>query len=106
MRVGGLHHHAIILVSSLVAGSLILLIIIPQDPLIVPYVFFISYPRAFSLAYLSIYCLGFPPSVGRHVIVAIRTTLIYIILSIHRIPPCNNANNCLTQLFISLSHPK
>jgi hypothetical protein len=93
-------------VSNIVVVSLIMLIMIPREPLSVPYVFFISSARDFSLVLSYKYCSGFSPSVGNPVVYAFRYTSIDIGVSIHRIPPCTNATSCFTQLFTYFPLPK
>jgi hypothetical protein len=51
--------HAINLFINRVDVSLIRLMIIPQDPLSVPYFFFISYAKVFSFVFSSRYCSSF-----------------------------------------------
>jgi hypothetical protein len=91
--------HSIIFVAILVMTSLIRLMVIPRDPLSVPYFFFISSSSAFSFVLSSRNCVGSSPYDGSPVLYAISSTYIETSCSSHRCPPRVNAISCLMQLF-------
>jgi hypothetical protein len=92
--------------SSCFVGSLMLLMMIPMLPLSAPYLALISSEMDFTLVLSCRYFYGFSPFMGSPVIYAMRSTLIGIGLSIHKIPLCTLTNNYLTHPFMCFSHPK
>jgi hypothetical protein len=98
--------HAISFVSILVAASLILLIIIPCEPLSIPYVFFVSSTRDFSLVLSSRYCVRFSPIDGRPVIKEMSSTSMEMSYYNHKNPSWRTSINFLMHLFTSFPLPK
>jgi hypothetical protein len=94
--------HAMSFVAIWVDASLILLMMIPSDPLSVPYFFFISSSREFSLICSSRYCVGLSPIDERHVMNEISSTSMETGSSIHRKSPWRTSINCLMHLSTSL----
>jgi hypothetical protein len=91
--------HDINFMAILVDASLLLFIIILQEPLYVPYVFFISYARDFSLVLSFKFCEGFSLFDGRHVMNSMSSTSIETGSSNHTNPPWRTASNFFTYLF-------
>jgi hypothetical protein len=71
-----------------------------------PYVFFISSTRDFSLVLSSRFYAGLLPIVGRPMMKEMSSTSIEKISSNHTNPLWRTANNCFTQLFASFPLPK
>jgi hypothetical protein len=88
--------HAIIFGAILFVASLICLIMIPRDPLCLPYFFFISSSNAFSFDLSSRSCVGSSPHDGSPVMYAIISTFIQMSFSSHRYPPWVTSISFLT----------
>jgi hypothetical protein len=93
--------HAINFVSILVVASRIHFIIIPREPLFVPYVLFISYVRAFSLVLSSRYCARLSPFDDKPVMNAINSMLMETSSSNYKKDPWRTTINRLTHMFTS-----
>jgi hypothetical protein len=93
--------NTMIFVDMLVVASLMRLIMIPHDPLSVPYVFFISSVNSFSFVLSLRNCMGISPHGGSPVIYVMSSTSIDMGSSTHRYPPWVTAIRCLTQLVMS-----
>jgi hypothetical protein len=98
--------HSIIFVAILVMTSLIRLMVIPRDPLSVPYFFFISSSSAFSFVLSSRNCVGSSPYDGSPVLYAISSTYIETSCSSHRYLPWVTSISCLMQFFAYWTLPK
>jgi hypothetical protein len=98
--------HTMILVAIIFVASLILFIMILHKPLSMPYVFFISSTRAFSLVLSSRFYAGLLPIVGRPMMKEMSSTSIDTSSSSHTNPLWRTSNNCFTQLFASFPLPK
>jgi hypothetical protein len=72
--------HSISFVENLVFGSFICLTLIPLDTVLVPYLFFISSVKDFSLVLSSMYFFGFSPSVDNPMIYTIKSTSMNTVL--------------------------
>jgi hypothetical protein len=93
-------------VAIWVVTSLIIFIMIPCEPPFIPYVFFISSTKEFSLVLSSRYYEGLFSIYGRPMMNTINSMLMETGSSIHRNPPWRIYINFLIQLFTSLPFPK
>jgi hypothetical protein len=92
--------------AILVDASLILLMIIPREPLSVPYVLFIYSERSFYLVLSSRYYARLSSFDGRPVMKAMSSTLMDTGSSNHKNPLWRTPINCLMYLFTSFRLPK
>jgi hypothetical protein len=95
-----------ILLMNLVMLSLISLSTIPLFPQFMPNCSLTNSMISFSSALLSMYSYHCVLIVGNLLILAINTTSICTSISIQRIPPCTQDNNCLMQSPTFLPHLK
>jgi hypothetical protein len=98
--------HAISFVAILVVVSFILLIIIPHKPLYIPYVFFISTTKYFSLVLSLKYYVGLSPIDGRPVMKEMSSMSMEMGSFNHKNSPWRTSIYYLKKLFTSFPPAK